>query len=140
MCEEGQAWKSSGQRGGCVPEAEAGYLPGNAAEDFVANCPLPQAKAAAVLGTLGKSIISKVVPKTTLQNPRNLIPTQSKAEMSGSQINRIAKDMKQNGYNGEPVDVSVNPASGRLEIQDGHHRTAAAIKAGIDQIPVRVAE
>jgi RHS repeat-associated protein len=140
LCEEGQAWKSSGQKGGCVPEAEAGYLPGNAAEDFVANCPLPQAKAAAVFGTLGKSIISKVVPKTTLQNPRNLIPTQSKAEMSGSQINRIAKDMKQNGYNGEPVDVSVNPATGRLEIQDGHHRTAAAIKAGVDQIPVRVAE
>lgn len=60
--------------------------------------------------------------------------------MSGSQVNRIAKDMKQNGYNGDPVDVSVNPATGRLEIEDGHHRTAAAIKAGVDQIPVRVTE
>jgi RHS repeat-associated protein len=95
----------------------------------VLSCLLPEERAGAA-----------IVQRTILQSPRNLIPTQSKSQMSGSQIKRIAKDMKQNGYSGDPVDVSVNPATGRLEIQDGHHRTAAAVKAGINQIPVRVTE
>jgi RHS repeat-associated protein len=92
-------------------------------------------------GNIGKKVIPSIKEqelKTIFQNPRNLIPTQTKSEMSGSQIKRIAKDMEQNGYHGDPVDVSVNPTTGRLEIQDGHHRTAAAIKAGVTQIPVRV--
>ncbi|MDH4871672.1 ParB/Srx family N-terminal domain-containing protein [Pseudomonas sp. BN515] len=29
---------------------------------------------------------------------------------------------------------------GRLEIQDGHHRTEAAKKAGLESIPVRIWE
>jgi ParB-like chromosome segregation protein Spo0J len=58
--------------------------------------------------------------------------------MSGSQIKRLTKDMKKNGFDQtKPVDVVRNPR-GRLEIQDGHHRTEAAKKAGLDKIPVRV--
>ncbi|WP_051961843.1 RHS repeat domain-containing protein [Methylobacter sp. BBA5.1] len=57
LCPEGQAWKSKGQRGKCVPESEADYLPGNAAEDFLENCPLPQIKGIAAI-TAG---ITKVV-------------------------------------------------------------------------------
>ncbi len=37
----------------------------------------------------------------------------------------------------KPVDVVKNQR-GRLEIQNGHHRTEAAIKAGLDKIPVRI--
>ncbi|EPY7833760.1 ParB/Srx family N-terminal domain-containing protein, partial [Pseudomonas aeruginosa] len=75
------------------------------------------------------------------EDPRNLIPTQTKAEMSGSQIKRIVKSIKENGFDQEkPVDVWRNPKTGRLEIQDGHHRTEAAKKAGLDKIPVSIWE
>jgi ParB-like chromosome segregation protein Spo0J len=46
--------------------------------------------------------------------------------------------MKKNGFDQtKPVDVVRNP-NGRLEIQDGHHRTEAAKKAGLNNIPVRI--
>lgn len=77
-------------------------------------------------------------PTLISTNPRNLIPTQTRAEMSGSQVKRLAKDMEQNGFDeSQPVDAWRNPI-GRLEIQDGHHRTAAAIEAGLEKIPVLV--
>jgi len=37
-----------------------------------------------------------------------------------------------------PVDAWRNLVTGRLELQDGHHRTEAAKRAGIDKIPVNV--
>ncbi len=75
------------------------------------------------------------------EDPRNLVPTQIKSEMSGSQIKRIAKNMEKNGFDPlKPVDAWRNPNTGRLEIQDGHHRAAAAIRAGLDKIPVEVWE
>lgn len=71
-------------------------------------------------------------------SPKNLIPTHSKAEISGSVIKRLADDMKKNGYDvSKPILGQMN-ASGRIEIIDGHHRAAAAIKAGIDRVPVEV--
>ena len=80
-------------------------------------------------------------PTLKQENPHNLIPTQTKSEMSGSQVKRLAKDMKQNGFDqNKPVDAWKNPQSGRLEIQDGHHRTEAAKKAGLNKIPVKVWE
>lgn len=58
--------------------------------------------------------------------------------MSGSQVKRLTKDMKENGFDqNQPVSTVVR-ADGRLIISDGHHRTEAAIKAGIDKIPVDV--
>ncbi len=83
----------------------------------------------------------KLTPKLLQENPRNLIPTQTRSEMSGSQVKRLTKDMKQNGFDlGKPVDAWRNPSTGRLEIQDGHHRTEAARKAGLGKIPVQVWE
>jgi len=80
-------------------------------------------------------------PTLKQENPRNLIPTQTKSEMSGSQVKRLAKDMKQNGFDqNKPVDAWRNPKTGRLEIQDGHHRTEAAKKAGLNKIPVQIWE
>ncbi|WP_169745552.1 ParB/Srx family N-terminal domain-containing protein [Isoalcanivorax pacificus] len=47
--------------------------------------------------------------------------------------------MKQNGVNqSEPVDAWRNSNTGRLEIQDGHRRTEAAKKAGLDKIPLKM--
>lgn len=80
-------------------------------------------------------------PRRSYENPGNLISTQTKSEMSGSQIKRLTKDMEKNGFDpNHPVDVWRNPATGRLEIQDGHHRAAAAKKAGIEKIPVDIWE
>ncbi|MCF5656683.1 DUF6861 domain-containing protein [Pseudomonas poae] len=80
-------------------------------------------------------------PRRSYEKPGNLIPTQSKSEMSGSQIKRLAKDMEKNGFDPNyPVDVWRNPSTGRMEIQDGHHRAAAAKKAGIEKIPVEIWE
>ena len=70
--------------------------------------------------------------------PENLIPTQTKSEISGSAVKRYAKSMKENGFDqNQPVSAVVR-ADGRLEISDGHHRTEAAIKAGIEKIPVDI--
>ncbi|BAN46028.1 RHS repeat-associated core domain-containing protein [Metapseudomonas resinovorans] len=91
--------------------------------------------------TVGKAS-SKAVnePSVTQVDPRNLIPTQTKNEMSGSQIKRLEKSMKKDGFDqSKPVDVWKRP-DGRLEIQDGHHRTEAAKKAELKSIPVRVWE
>jgi len=85
--------------------------------------------------------VEELKPTLILENPRNLLPTQTKSEMSGSQIKRLAEDMNQNGYDySKPVDAWRNPETGRLEIQDGHHRTEAAKKADLDKIPVQVWE
>ncbi|EPK5169586.1 TPA: ParB N-terminal domain-containing protein [Pseudomonas aeruginosa] len=56
-------------------------------------------------------------------------------------MKRIVKSIKENGFDQEkPVDVWRNPKTGHLEIQDGHHRTEAAKKAGLDKIPVSIWE
>ncbi|WP_375140080.1 ParB N-terminal domain-containing protein [Pseudomonas sp. IPO3778] len=48
---------------------------------------------------------------------------------------------KKNGFDpNHPVDVWRNPGTERLETQDGHHRAAAAKKAGIEKIPVDIWE
>ncbi len=118
--------------------------------------PTPGGKAAAIEKAGGKlskealealekkfseSTKQELKSKLLQEDPRNLIPTQTKAEMSGSQIKRIVKSIKENGFDQEkPVDVWRNPKTGRLEIQDGHHRTEAAKKAGLDKIPVSLWE
>lgn len=68
-------------------------------------------------------------------DPRNLIPTE---RPSGSVVKRLSRDMKENGYNENyPISATRN-ARNRLEIQDGHHRRDAAIRAGISKVPVEV--
>jgi len=91
---------------------------------------------ALIAGTKGaKAPTTQVVTKNV--NPGSLISRQNSNEMSGSQVKRIAKDMKANGYNAdEPVDVAI--VNGKMIIIDGHHRAEAARKAGIKNIPVRV--
>ncbi|MBE0352960.1 polymorphic toxin-type HINT domain-containing protein [Pseudoalteromonas lipolytica] len=82
--------------------------------------------------------------KTEMVDPKNLVPTQSKSEMSGSQVKKLTKNMEKNGFvqkaGDDPVSAVKNPATGKLELQDGHHRTAAAKNAKVDKIPVEVWE
>ncbi|MEQ4702452.1 ParB N-terminal domain-containing protein [Providencia rettgeri] len=69
--------------------------------------------------------------------PNTLIGRQDSTEMSGSQVKRLVKDMKANGFNmNEPIDVAI--VNGKMIIIDGHHRAEVARKAGIKDIPVRI--
>jgi RHS repeat-associated protein len=70
-------------------------------------------------------------------NPKSLIGRQGRDEMSGSKVNRLAKDMKANGYDAShPIDAA--NVDGKLIILDGHHRAQAAAKAGVREVPVNV--
>lgn len=73
----------------------------------------------------------------TVANPRNLRPIQGPAEMTGSQVKRLSRDMRENGYNAD-FPITAADVDGRLIIMDGHHRTEAAIRAGLSEVPVRV--
>ncbi|MEO3878127.1 RHS repeat-associated core domain-containing protein [Rheinheimera fenheensis] len=81
---------------------------------------------------------SEVVEATAKNiDPRILIGRQGKDEMSGSQVKRLTKDMKVNGYDANhPIEVA--NVDGKLIILDGHHRAQAAVRAGIKSIPVNV--
>jgi len=68
--------------------------------------------------------------------PGNLFPTQSRSEMTGSNIRRLEKNMRENGFDQNYPISAVRGMRGRLEIEDGHHRVEAAKRAGIDKIPV----
>lgn len=57
--------------------------------------------------------------------------------MSGSRIKSISRDMRANGYDSKFPIEAVN-VDGRLIIRDGHHRTDAAVRARIAEVPVRV--
>lgn len=79
--------------------------------------------------------INEIVIKNI--NPKLLLSRQSKNEMTGSQVKRLIKDMKANGYNvNEPVDITL--VNGKMIIIDGHHRAEAARKAGLENISARV--
>ncbi|MDH0339726.1 ParB/RepB/Spo0J family partition protein [Metapseudomonas otitidis] len=70
-------------------------------------------------------------------DPKFLIGRQGREELSGSQIKRMAKDMKANGYDvSHPIDVA--NVEGEFIILDGRHRALAAVKAGIKDVPVNV--
>lgn len=57
--------------------------------------------------------------------------------MSGSQVKRLRKDMKANGFDpNKPIEAA--DVDGKLIILDGHHRTKGAIGAGIKEVPVNV--
>jgi RHS repeat-associated protein len=119
-----------------VPAAIAVAVAGAPAEATVA------AGGAAAKGTSiavkEAAAVSKAQSTIVQVNPKNLIPTQAKSEMTGSQINRLANDMKKNGFDQtKPISGQMN-GKGRIEITDGHHRAAAAIKAGIEKVPVDV--
>ena len=74
-------------------------------------------------------------PELIHTDPRNLIPTE---KPSGSKVKRLAKDMKENGFNENHPITATRNSRGRLEIQNGHHRRDAAIKAGIEKVPVEI--
>lgn len=101
------------------------------------------AGAAGIVGGSGKvknkpeSNTNQVITKNIDPNILISISRQNKNEMSGSQVKRLVKDMKANGFDvNEPIDAAI--VNGKVIIIDGHHRAEAAAKAGIKGIPVRI--
>ncbi|WP_347170023.1 DUF637 domain-containing protein [Pseudomonas salmasensis] len=123
---------------GMLTDSEAAVLVERNVIEGTAKVAAPKATAEGAKAAQG---VDALKPKLIYEDPRNLIPMQTKAEMSGSQIKRLAKDMEKNGFDPNyPVDAWRNPNTGRLELQDGHHRAEAAKKAGLDKIPVNIWE
>lgn len=93
-----------------------------------ASAELTMARGIAVTAKTEVAAVSQVSPKS-------LLGRQGRDEMSGSLIKRLAKDMKANGFNAsKPIDIA--NVEGKKVIIDGHHRAAAAIKAGVEKVPV----
>ena len=69
--------------------------------------------------------------------PKSLISRQGKNEMSPNQVKKLRREMRKSGFDdSKPVDVA--DINGKMVILDGHHRTQAAIGAGIKEIPANV--
>lgn len=74
---------------------------------------------------------------SSLANPRNLVSRQGPSEMTGNRVKCLTKDMKENGF--DPTHpVKIANVDGHQIIIDGHHRSAAAVRAGILEIPIEV--
>ncbi len=97
-----------------------------------------QAGSAGSLAVAGAGLLPG--PNFAKINPRLLQGTQARAEMTGNRIKKFTKLIKNDGFDANfgPIDV-VND-NGRLLIDDGNHRAAAAIRAGLDEVPIRQIE
>jgi pretoxin HINT domain-containing protein/uncharacterized protein DUF6896/ParB-like nuclease family protein len=96
-----------------------------------------------MVGRLGAWVHNTCEPKSAVQavkqlvSPRTLRPTH--LPDSKSAVNKLAKVIKKEGYKpSEPIKAV--EADGLLYIRDGHHRAAAAIKAGVREVEVEVTQ
>ncbi len=68
--------------------------------------------------------------------PTDLLRTESlRGNASSRKVREIAESMRQHGWRGDPVEVFFH--HGEPYLVNGHHRVAAAMRAGIDDIPYR---
>lgn len=73
-------------------------------------------------------------------NPKSLVPRDTKEQITQSSVKRLERDMRKRGYDQSRPISGVRRKDGRIVISDGHHRVRAAIRAGIDKVPVEVYE
>ncbi len=72
-------------------------------------------------------------------NPRDLQRTHDIGGNSSSKnVMKIRDSMAADGWQGDPV--SVLEHDGQKYLLDGHHRRAAAIRAGLDQVPYKTVQ
>ncbi|MFN9200834.1 MAG: ParB N-terminal domain-containing protein [Planctomycetaceae bacterium] len=73
-------------------------------------------------------------------NPKSLLSRQGPLEMTPCRVQEMSEEMMVQRFPWQrigPIDVAEGP-NAALIILDGHHRTAAAIEAGLDCVPIRV--
>ena len=93
-----------------------------------------QAGSAGGLAVAGAGLLPG--PNFAKINPRLLQGTQARAEMIGSRVKKIAKSIRNDGFDqSQPIDVFND--NGTFLIVDGNHRTSAAVRAGLDEVPIR---
>jgi RHS repeat-associated protein len=109
---------------------------GNAGFSLFAAIPIigDGAKGGKLLLKLDLQFFAKGKVNLSNANPYDLVGRQTRNEMSKKQIQKLAKDMKVNGYSGEPI--KVYEVNGKSVIIDGHHRATAAKHAGITNVPI----
>ena len=73
-----------------------------------------------------------------LLSPRNLLPTQGVRELNPTVIGHIANAIVERGYDEDQV-IRALYVNHTFFIADGHNRAAAAIKTGLDFVPVALA-
>lgn len=106
---------------------------GNAAEASVKSAGITTVGVSRGLPSQAKKSLEEL-PKTA--NPALLVPSQGRREMTGSQVKRLRRDMRVNGFDKQyPIEV-VNVKNKNV-IYDGHHRTVAARQEGIKEVPVK---
>jgi hypothetical protein len=97
---------------------------------------LPQG---ALAGKLSKKVLMGAPAKAVVKAPRTVSPANVtrthglSGRASSRTVNEIADSMRRNGFQGEPIKIFEH--NGEKFILDGHHRIAAARRAGLDDIP-----
>ena len=105
----------------------------------VANSPTTHAVVEAAAGLASgvpgpTSGVASAISKSV--SPASLLGRQGRDEMTQSTIRGLTNSMRQGGYKGDPIEVAI--VNGKMIIIDGHHRAAAASKAGLKEVPVNV--
>ncbi|EYF08589.1 ParB N-terminal domain-containing protein [Chondromyces apiculatus] len=86
-------------------------------------------------GRLPRLPSGKATPDSMMVNPRALRPTHEVD--SRSAVDNLKKKLTKEGF--DPTQpIQAVEVEGSLYITDGHHRTAASIKANIKEVPVEV--
>ncbi|RPH31153.1 MAG: hypothetical protein EHM93_14705 [Bacteroidales bacterium] len=96
----------------------------------------PERLADFVIEKLDKWGNKKAIPKIWL-SPKNIFPMQSIREHSTNYVQSITKSIQENGYN-ELEPIKVIQLDNCFFLYDGHKRCFAAIKTGMDLLPVTV--
>lgn len=109
--------------------------------DAVTAEPRKRQRQAATLRDRRGCLREGVRPGTPMADPRSLLSRQGPGEMTTSRVQDMAEDMMLDQLNwGVARPVRVVERNGVRIIEDGHHRTAAAIEARIQRVPVEVVE
>lgn len=106
------------------------------AECHAKNAAEAAAKGVVEIGVLGISM-GGGGRGSRMVNPRSLRPTHD--GLTGNRIEKLRKAMKRTGYDSR-FPIEAWEIEGKLYIADGHHRTQAAIRAGLNEVPVLVSE
>jgi hypothetical protein len=77
---------------------------------------------------------TEVVPQDAIVKASQLVPTQKKVSKSAVELYKSGR-----GSMGDlPADVVFDKETNQYLIVDGHHRIAAMLESGVDNIPVQI--